>query len=860
VLARRLCPAHRRDEVEADLRDLFSRTRAERGESAARLRYWLEVLAIAGWRARERVRDGWARPPRRADPRRLTELLTRNLELGLRAARRRPTVTAIAVVSMALGISVNVAVFTILNAALLRPLGVPGEASLTFLANPTLSYAQQRALRDAIPSMDVFAFRFVPGVELGEGGPPLPAEVVDADYFDALRLSPAAGRWFVTEDAFGSQRERAVVLGESLWRSRFGSDPEVVGSVLPMGVIGARVVGIAPRGFRGLAPHTPADLWIVANGHREEELQSSDWMAVVRVPDGMATGEASARLQTATRGLEGLDPEAPVNALDRPRLLRLMWLVVAAMMLMPGLVLVVACANVSGLLAARAEERRGEMAVRRALGGSRARLVAQLLAEGSVLALGGAALGLAMGRWTVDGLAPWLLPLLARYSLHPDLGLDSRAVVASLLAAGVATLASSLLPAWSAARQDLTPLLNERPIAWRAGRRRVGFRDVLVLGQLVVTFAFVASALVCARGLRRTASVAFGFDPERVLVATVVQPDLPPSPGLLNRVTQRVSRVAGVRQVSLASAPPAVPGPTVPVRVRGLEEEARALLNRVQPGYFEIIGSELLRGRLLDAVDVRLDRSVAVVSASTARRLWKDREVLGESIRFGDGAPPLEVVGIVADPVEVATLTEPRARPRRDGLVYAPLGPKALLQGHHPVLVVGTFGSAGDVASEVARATREVAPDTALTGARSVAEMNRAGTIHAEVASVFSILLGVLSSVLGGIGIYGAIAHLVARRKPEIGLRMTLGASPADVRRMVLRRGLGLAILGCALGVPAAFAMTRVLASAVAELPGLDTGSLIIATASILTASWAASYCPAGRAIEVDPVSTLRAH
>jgi predicted permease len=860
-LLRRLLPEARWEEAEADLRELFGRVHRERGQGAAVRRFWREVATLGLWRVREGLVASAFRLAAFADPRQQTEVVVRDLRLAARGLTRRPALAAIAMLSLGVGIAVTVAVFTLLNAALLRPLGVPGEESLAYLAHPTLSHAQQRRLREAAPSLEVFAARFVPGVELGDGAETVATEVVTDDYFRTLGLRPAAGRWFRPADERGSPEERRVVLGHRLWETRFGSDPRTVGRLVGLGPVHARIVGVAPPGFRGLAPHMPADLWIVADPRREEAIGSSDWLVVARARHGGKQKQVAPVLQTAARTL--LPPETPVRALDRAELLRAMWLVVGSLMAVPGLVLLVACVNVSGLLAARAEERRPEMAVRRALGGSRLRLVRQLLTEGGLLSVGGAALGLVGARWLVDGLSVRILPLLASHSLHPDLRLDARAVTASLVAAAVATLASSLLPALSASRPDLTPLLAGRPVAWRARRRRVSLHDLLVIGQLVVTFAFVASALVCLRGLRLEAERRFGFDLERVLAATLAEPGPPDgtSPGFV-RVEERVGRMAGVRRVALATHPPALVPPTVPLRVPGAAVGAAsgsAALNRVRPAFFEITGARLLRGRLLDQADIELGRHVAVVTRSAERRLWADSQALGRALLLGPDETKFEVVGVVEEPVEVATLAEPRARPTTAAVVYAPLGPEALSELRTIVLIVEVDRSGPPTAREFTQAAQEVAPNTVVGRARPMEEITRAGRVHAEVASALSVVLGLLSAALGALGLYGVIAHAVARRRLEIGLRMALGGSPRDVQRMILGRGAGLILGGVLIGAPAALASTRLVASAVGELPSLDAATLAAAAALVVGVSLLACAIPAQRATKVDPAATLRA-
>jgi hypothetical protein len=375
---------------------------------------------------------------------------------------------------------------------------------------------------------------------------------------------------------------------------------------------------------------------------------------------------------------------------------------------------------------------------------------------------------------------------------------------------------------------------------------------------------FVACALVCARGLRLGAGAPFGFDPRQVVVATVVSgsgagEDSGPA---FERVVERASRVAGVRRASLASAPPGLPAPSLPLHTSptGSRPAPTAVrLNRVQPAFFAITGARVLRGRLLDESDTRRERRVAVVTHSTAGALWPDAESLGRLLELGPERTPYEVVGVVEDPVEVATLAEPRARPTSAPLLYTPLGRAALGESGSLALVIDAERPAAALGADLAQAMRDASLDAVVVGARTIADLDRAGRIHGEVATVFSGLLGLMSALLGGLGLYAAIAHAVARRRPEIGLRMALGASARDVRRMVLQRAVVLALCGIGLGIPGALAATRLLSAGVVDLPRLDAGATLGAAGLIVGACLLAGYVPARRATRVDPAATLRA-
>ncbi len=791
------------------------------------------------------------------------EALRYDLSFAFRALARRPALTAVATLSLAVGIAINVAFFTVMNAMLLRDLGVPDAGSLVLVGNPMLTVAQYGTLREELaPRGEAFAFAQNGAARIDDAAPEAATELVSDNYFAALGLHAAAGRLFSPRSA--DEGPLGVVISDFLWRRVYGRDLAVVGRTIRIAGRPVPVEGIAPPGFRGLVPFSAADVWQLAPPDltRRAPAMTLTWNVALRPREGVPAAEARAAAVAAVRHLPGLDAATLRNV--HVDLLsdvgRLVWLLVTILMAVPGLVLLVACANVAGLLAARAEERREEMAIRLAVGGNRARLVRQLLSEGALLALGGAALGLLLGRWIVDGLSPWLLPTLAHFAMHPDLSLDLRAVAVSVVLAVVAALASSLLPALAASRRDLTALLKRETAAWSGGRWRVSSRDVLVVAQLVVTFSFLVTAILCTRTFRAGVSVPLGFAPERLLAATVRwSGDGSQAPGpMFDALLERVRRIPGVTGATVTEALPATPGPRLSVRDAGAlgADAATAAYNRVRPEYMSMTGLRLLEGRFLDEADVRTGRSVAVVSAALAHRLWGDADPLGRTLLMGDDTRALEVVGMVEDPVEVAQV-ERRPGSRGGPILYAPLDADHLRATSAVVLLV-EGPRAALLAPSVEEATRELSPGMAILRRTTLAEVNRAGLVQAEVTSALYTFLGILCGLLGAVGLYGAIAQLVARRTSEIGLRMALGATSRDVVGLVLRRGLMLAGAGVVFGVPGAFAAARIFGSAVLDMASVDLATLVWVSALVLVAALAASYVPARRASGVDPMTALR--
>jgi predicted permease len=426
-----------------------------------------------------------------------------------------------------------------------------------------------------------------------------------------------------------------------------------------------------------------------------------------------------------------------------------------------------------------------------------------------------------------------------------------------MVAAGlaiVAAIGASLLPALAATRPDLSPLLKGG--GWSTvGGRRLPYRESLVVAQLVVTFAFLVTAVLCSRSFSRSLDTPLGFDPERLAFATLYRSGPEPR---FEEVLEKVRQLPGVQGATLAWAPPAVPPEAAQVRVpERADDGLPAAQNGVRPEYFALSEARLLRGRFLEEADVRLDQPVAVVSAALGRRLWPEGDPLGRSLLIGDSPRLLEIVGIVQDPVEIARVEH---SPGKAGapIVYVPLAARTLgTQAAVTLLVEGGAG-AGARGPEIERLVRTLQAGVGISSVRTLADVNRAGLIQVEITSVTYSVLGALSCLLGTVGLYGAIAQMVARRRREIGIRVALGATRRQISSLVLRRGLGLAGAGIGLGIPAAFAAARIFGSAVPDLPPVDTATLVAGTLLVLATALAASYGPARRATQVDPMVTLR--
>jgi predicted permease len=502
------------------------------------------------------------------------------------------------------------------------------------------------------------------------------------------------------------------------------------------------------------------------------------------------------------------------------------------------------------------------MAIRMALGGSRGRLVRQLLLEGGVLSVAAVAGGLLLSRWLVLGVSPWLLPTLANYSMFPELTVDSRVVAFSLFCGVATALGASLLPSLAATRTDLLSLLKRAPV--HLGRRyRLAARDALVVAQLVVTFAFLAAASLCVQGIRQALSAPFGFMPEHLLTVTFfLGPEARRSSGaFLDAAMAATSSIPGVKRVTLAAAAPGAESRIV-ARLPGNQDGGSRLLqvlhNQVRPEFFEVTGARLRTGRFFDESDLRGNQRVALVSAEMARRLWGAEDPVGRPLVVGsDDGQVVEVVGVTDNPLELAAIDQlPGAR--AEPFLLLPLNAEACAKAGPLTMLVEGHGDAARLAPQVELLLRSRSPDIGVGQIATVAALNRRGLIQYELASTFLGLLGAVCAVLGSVGLYATIACAVEKRTREIGVRVALGASGANVVRTVLGSGLLLASLGVTLGIPASFAAERMLRHGIFGLPGLGAGTLTALAALVTFIALVASYVPARRAARVDPAIALR--
>ncbi len=816
------------------------------------------------------------------------ETLWADIRYALRTFRANPGLTAVAVLSLAIGIGPNAAVFSLIDGLGFRPLPIRDPASLLVVSSVTpkerageASYAEYLELRNGVPAFASVASQATQGVSIAGGaqGPSLGfAGQVSASYFATLGIAPVAGRTFLPEEDHAPGTHPVAIISERLWVKRYGRDRQILGRTIQLNRVDCAIVGVMPASFRGTTPPYGPDLWVPL------ALSSSLWTAPASVTDPRGARRLTlfARLgpqatlpqaQAAVDALASHLAEAyPDTNRDRrftieyeeARRRGSFTSFAVVSLAVVGLVLLIACANVAGLLLGRAEARRGEIAMRLALGATRGRLVRQLLTESAVLSVMAAVAGLAL---TFGFMA--LLPVLVPPSpVTPSFHfrLDPRVLVFTLTVALLAAPVFGLTPALLASRPDILPVLKGDSGASRFGSGRFHPRSVLVVGQIALSLALLALSGLLLRSYFNTYRLDPGFVPRPMIFATLAPQTVgyndAQSRDLYRRLLDRLAAVPGVEQVSMASNLPldsmfgggaklnvAIPGHEPPAG----EEAFSFRSSAVEPGYFDTMGIRLLRGRDFAASDRTGAAGAVIVNQTFARRFWPQGDPTGQGMRLlsegsAGSVTECQIVGVVQDVKHHSFGETP------EPYVYRPFA--QAMRGQMTVIVRGPdeASMAAAFRSELAAIDRAM-PVLLVT---TIGAYLRLASITVQaVASILSVVSGI-GLFLSTIGLYGVISFFVTRGRREIGIRIALGARPADVVARVLAQGGRLAVVGSVIGLGLAAAAAWVLRSALYGVSGTDPIVFGIVTFLVIGVALAASYLPARRAASVDPAVTLR--
>jgi predicted permease len=813
--------------------------------------------------------------------------LRQDLRQAARLLVKHPGFTAVAVMSLALGIGANTAIFSLVNALLLRPMPVPRPQEIVSVftsdfsgpAYGASSYPDYLDFRRVDALSGLAAWAPTP-VALAQGGASqrMFAEAVTASYFDVLGVRPVLGRGFVPEEDSGPHA--VVVIAHGVWQRVFGGDSGVIGRSVTLNGTPFQVVGVAPPEYVGAMRGLAMDLWIplsmqdVARTGRSGLTSRGNRgiMLIGRLRPGADIRSAQARFDALAGELQRAFPQNWTDVQQRGRRITVVSEAggrvfpefrgpvlgfMALLMTVVGLVLLIACANLANLLLARASARRREIGIRLALGAGRWALIRQLLAESVLLSLLGGAAGAVGAAWTADVLSTFRPPLPVPVVL--DLALDLR-VLAFALAVSIATgVLFGLAPALAATRTDVVSALKDDGAATGTGPQRSRLRNALVVGQVSVALLLLVGSGLFVRSLRNAHAIDPGFEAGGLAMASV---DL-----VLGGYKEDAGRAFYVRALEETRALPGVVAATfvkdAPLGLGGSRrrvwiegytprphEDMEVALTSVGPGYFETMHIPLLRGRTFTGSDGPGLPLAAVVNEAFVRQYWNGEEAIGRRIRsYGQEAPPAEIVGVVRDG-KYRTLGE-EARP----FLYLPL-----LQDYdgEATLIARTNGSPATVAAQLQHRLFEVDPRVPVFDVKTMDEHLRFTLLPARLAASVLGLFGTVALLLAGLGLYGVMSYLVSQRRREVGIRIALGARPADVVRLVVRQGMRLTILGVAGGIVAAVVLTRLVAGLLYGISPTDPWTFAAVTAVLAAVALLACLLPARRAAAVDPIVALR--
>jgi predicted permease len=738
------------------------------------------------------------------------ETLWQDIRFGLRILCKNPGYTAVAVLTLALGIGANTAVFTVAQAALLRswPAREPDRLARLIATTPqgeedAFSYPDYRDLAAQSSSLEgILAYsRHVKMLRVGAESQAVRDDLVSPNYFSVLGIDAQLGRVFSAESR--PDNEPGVVISDSLWHRAFNADPLLVGKQIWLTNRGYTVLGIAPPGFRGLERGVPTDLWLpVATEYSSQELadrKSREFEVLGRLRPGVTAAEAQVELDTLGRRLAlaypAIDKARNVALISERERLREAMVPTLILMTAVGLVLLICCANVAGLVLARADARRKEVAMRLALGAGRLRLIRQLLTESLLLASLGAAFGLLLAAGLLR-LAPALMPP-SEVEIGLDLHLDASVLAFTAAAALLSVLVFGLAPAIQLSKTSLVSALKGEGRGAVRGVKRWTMRNALVLGEIALSVVLLTASGLVVRSLLYSRSLPLGFDRQRQLIYFDLLPAVAGynserSAAFFNQVEEKAAALPGVRHAALerrvllsdsgggAEQRVSIPGVELPQGQLNVPIK----FNAVDGNYFRAIGTRLIEGREFTSGDNPLAARVTVISQTMAERFWPGQEVLGRQI-VADGTA-CQIVGVVED----AKINSIHETP--EPYMYFPF---AQMPSDYSTLIVEAESNpkalTARMLSEIQRVDRNVP-----VSVRTVHYLMKQAFWDDQMAAGFVGALGLLGIFLGAIGLYGVVAFTVNRRSREIGIRMALGAERRDILRLVLGQGLTLAAIG----------------------------------------------------------------
>ncbi|MBO0725621.1 MAG: ABC transporter permease [Blastocatellia bacterium] len=826
---------------------------------------------------------------------RLIDTLVQDLRFGARMLLKHRGFTAVAVLSLSLGVGANTAVFSLADAFLWRALpGVSNDRLFTLAHGDGMawacSYPDYVIYRDRNQSFAGIAL-YEPVILAfgnGERSRVVTGELVTGNFFEVLGVSMSQGRAFLPEEDRTPGAHPVVVVGHDFWVRELSSDPQMVGKSITLNNHSFTVIGVAAAGFAGISNPMRADVWVpmmmqaVAKPNEAVGLDSRNLglFAIGRLKEGASRAPAEAELETINRQLQQAYP-APSDEEESWRKLPLslapaqgtlyqgirqrVALGIALATVVAELVLLIACANVANLLLARAAARYKEIAIRLAVGAGRLRLIRQLLTESLLLALLAAAAGSLLAFWINQLLMSVQPALPPPYGLNVELRLDGRALGFTLLLSILTSVIFGLAPAWAATRPDVVPALKDEPQT--SGRRQwLSLRNLLVVAQVALSLVLLIGAGLFIRSLRNAQATDPGFDTSNGLVMTLdlslAQYKKERGLQFYQQLVERLATTPGVRSITIANYFPLGfgGGMGASVSIEGQPPPAdgrpiNVVRQHIGLRYFETMGIPLLRGRDFTIQDMASSERVVIINETMARRHWPNLkdigEVIGRRIRIGPGQdmPWSAIVGVAGDCKTIWLREEKRAG------IWMPIS-----QNFLPSFQALVRTNAEDTAT-ISTLRREIAaldPNLPIKFIIPLREHVGIQLWPAKMIAALTTTLGGVGLLLAAIGLYGVVSYAVARRTREIGIRMALGAQTRDLLKMIIKQGMRLTLAGVAIGLAAAMAMTRMVASLLYGVTATDPVTFAGVVIFLVGIALLACYLPARRATKIDPISAAR--
>jgi len=860
--------------------DLEAAEHRDRGLSAAQaresaIRAFGDVGAV-----REDVRHAWGWT--------LLEQCAQDVRYAFRTLGASPGFALTAVISLALGIGMNTGIFSLADALVFRPLAIRNPAAVVVLRSTSpetpfsgVSYPDFKDFRDKSRSFEgLIAHRLwiLPVSMAGDAVPQMRMGMkVSRDFFQLLGVEPILGRGFLPEETEVPGRTAVAVLSHGFWRSGFNSDPQIIGRTIQISRQVVTIVGVAPERFTGMDPIIQPFLYIPATFGEKTRQESSGTPSVLerrnelgfvvrgRLREGVSLTEAQAELSALATALEGQYPETnrrrgvavrsetALRGEHAPGLLPSVVLLLS----LAGLVLAIVCANVANLFLSRARGRAPEIAIRLCIGAGQFRLARQLLTESAVIAVVGGLAGLAVAFGVIRYLRSIRIPTDTPMVIATEL--DVRVLVFSAVAVCLSALAFGLVPAWQAVRADLVSALKRGDVTL-SGRRRMFGRQTLVVGQIAICLVLLVAAGLMFDAFRRMLVMDTGFRTDRILMMDLdpgaVGYSEPQARDFYRQLVDGARSLPGVRSAALSRAIPFRPsfsdtlivpeGYQLPDGQRGV----RVSINTVDDGYFETMGTAVVAGRGFTSEDRPESRPTAIVNDTFAKIYWPGADPLGRRFRLGASGPWIEVVGVArtAKYFNIAEAPQP--------YIYLPLEQH---RSSRLTLLVYTAADPLASAAPLRQIVRSLDPGIPIANTRSLQAVYENGALGIQrlILQLIS-SMGMLGLCLALVGLYAVVTYSVRRRMREFGVRMSIGATRADILRLVMREGFVLAGIGILVGLVLSVPVQRALGAALAGLGPLSAWTLVVAPLGLLLVTMAACLGPAWRAAHVDAVEVMR--